>query len=91
MDQTLTPKLEQPRLGDLQGELGPSGGDLALDPSARRQGAGRALVGAAIAWCRKRNLARVMLWTSTRNDAARELFLAAGFRPTMTEMTIDLD
>lgn len=65
--------------------------DLALDPSARRQGAGRALLGAAVAWCRDRNLARVMLWTSTRNDGARQLFLAAGFRPTMTEMMMDLD
>jgi ribosomal protein S18 acetylase RimI-like enzyme len=65
--------------------------DLALDPAARRQGAGRALVNAAVEWFRERNLARVMLWTSTQNHAARELFLSAGFRPTMTEMTMDLD
>ena len=64
--------------------------DLALDPAARRQGAGRALVDAAIDWFRGRGLARVMLWTSTQNLAARELFLGAGFRPTMTEMTLDL-
>ena len=64
--------------------------DLALDPAARRQGAGRALVQAAIGWFRERNLARVMLWTSTENHAARELFVSAGFRPTMTEMTLDL-
>ena len=65
--------------------------DLALDPAARRQGAGRALVKAAVEWFRERNVARVMLWTSTQNQAARELFLSAGFRPTMTEMTMDLD
>ncbi len=65
--------------------------DLALDPAARRQGAGRRLVAAAIEWFRHRKLARVMLWTSTQNDAARELFLSAGFRPTMTEMTLNLD
>ena len=64
--------------------------DLALDPAARRRGAGRALVQAAIEWFRERNLARVMLWTSTENHAARELFVSAGFRPTMTEMTLDL-
>jgi ribosomal protein S18 acetylase RimI-like enzyme len=64
--------------------------DLALDPAARRQGAGRALVDAAIDWFRGRGLARVMLWTSTENHAARELFLGAGFRPTMTEMTLEL-
>jgi GNAT superfamily N-acetyltransferase len=65
--------------------------DLALDPAARRQGAGRALVAAAIEWFRERNMVRVMLWTSTQNNAARELFLGAGFRPTMTEMTFDLE
>lgn len=65
--------------------------DLALDPAARRQGAGRRLVDAAIQWFRDRNLARVMLWTSTQNAAARQLFTSAGFRPTMTEMTLDLE
>jgi ribosomal protein S18 acetylase RimI-like enzyme len=65
--------------------------DLALDPVARRRGAGRALVRAAIEWFRERKMSRVMLWTSTQNEAARELFLGAGFRPTMTEMTMELD
>ena len=65
--------------------------DLALDPAARRRGAGRKLIDAAIEWFRERKLARVMLWTSTQNSAARELFLSAGFRPTMTEMTMDLE
>lgn len=64
--------------------------DLALDRHARRQGAGRALVDAALEWFRRRGTARAMLWTSTRNQAAAELFAAAGFRPTMTEMTLDL-
>jgi ribosomal protein S18 acetylase RimI-like enzyme len=64
--------------------------DLALDPSARRQGAGRALMHAAIAWFRQRKMNRVMLWTSPANTAARQLFEQAGFRPTMTEMTLDL-
>jgi ribosomal protein S18 acetylase RimI-like enzyme len=64
--------------------------DLALDPPARRQGAGRALVDAAVEWFRGRGLARVMLWTSTQNDVARALFERAGFRQTMTEMTLEL-
>jgi ribosomal protein S18 acetylase RimI-like enzyme len=64
--------------------------DLALDPGARRRGAARALLTAAVEWLRGRGVARVMLWTSTRNDAARELFASAGFRPTMTEMTLEL-
>lgn len=64
--------------------------DLALDPTARRRGAGRALMLAAIEWFRGRKMARVMLWTSTSNAAARALFEQAGFRPTMTEMTLEL-
>jgi predicted GNAT family acetyltransferase len=35
-------------------------------------------------------MTRVMLWTSTANAAARQLFEQAGFRATMTEMTLDL-
>ena len=65
--------------------------DLALDATARRQGVGRKLIEAAIQWFRDRRLARVMLWTSTQNVAARDLFVSAGFRPTMTEMTLELD
>ena len=75
---------------ELRGEAGFIS-DLALDPAARRQGAGRRLVDAAIQWFRDRKLARVMLWTSTQNTAARELFASAGFRPTMTEMTLELE
>ena len=64
--------------------------DLALDPGARRRGVGKALVDAAIEWFRERNQARVMLWTSPANDAARQLFEQSGFRPTMIEMTREL-
>jgi ribosomal protein S18 acetylase RimI-like enzyme len=64
--------------------------DLALDPGARRQGAARQLIHAAVEWFRARKITRVMLWTSTENVAARELFEQAGFRPTMTEMTMEL-
>jgi GNAT superfamily N-acetyltransferase len=64
--------------------------DLALEPTARRRGAGRALLEAAIDWFRGRDLARVMLWTSPANDVARDLFEQSGFRPTMIEMTREL-
>jgi ribosomal protein S18 acetylase RimI-like enzyme len=64
--------------------------DLALDPAARRQGAGRALLNEAIGWLRQRGMSRVMLWTSTANDPARRLFEGVGFRPTMTEMTLEI-
>jgi ribosomal protein S18 acetylase RimI-like enzyme len=64
--------------------------DLALDPTARRRGVGKALLAAAIEWFRERNQARVMLWTSPANEAARQLFEQSGFRPTMIEMTREL-
>ena len=64
--------------------------DLAIEPGARRRGAARELMAAAITWCRERGLARVMLWTAASNDAAHQLFRRAGFRDTMTEMTMDL-
>jgi len=64
--------------------------DLALDPAARRQGAGRALLAAAIDWFRSRQMFRVMLWTSPENVPAQQLFRHAGFRPTMMEMSLEL-
>ena len=64
--------------------------DLAIEPAARRHGAGRALMAAAIEWFRARGMARVMLWTAAGNAAAQQLFRSAGFRDTMTEMTMDL-
>ncbi len=64
--------------------------DLALEPTARRRGAGAALLKAAVEWFRDRDVARVMLWTSTQNAPARRLFEQAGFRATMTEMTLEL-
>jgi GNAT superfamily N-acetyltransferase len=65
--------------------------DLAIDPRARRHGGGALLVEAAIEWFRSRKLSRVMLWTSTKNAPARQLFQRAGFRETMLEMTLDLE
>jgi GNAT superfamily N-acetyltransferase len=64
--------------------------DIAVEPEARRNGAAAALMAAAIGWCRQRGLARVMLWTAAGNAPARQLFARAGFRETMTEMTLEL-
>ena len=65
--------------------------DIALDPAARGRGAGKALMQAALDWFRRRNVARVMLWTSPSNTLARQLFEQAGFRPTMIELSLELD
>jgi ribosomal protein S18 acetylase RimI-like enzyme len=65
--------------------------DVYVDEGARHLGAGRALVGAAIDWIRSKGRTQVVLFTKTRNEHARHLFTALGFRPTMIEMTLDQD
>jgi GNAT superfamily N-acetyltransferase len=65
--------------------------DVYVDASARGRGAGRALLRAAIAWIRSKGRAQVVLLTKTTNAGAHRVFAALGFRPTMLEMTLDLD
>jgi ribosomal protein S18 acetylase RimI-like enzyme len=65
--------------------------DVYVDESARKLGAGRALVRAAIEWIRSKGRAQVVLLTKTRNENAQRLFTSLGFRPTMIEMTLDQD
>jgi ribosomal protein S18 acetylase RimI-like enzyme len=63
--------------------------DLVVDERHRGRAIGGALIGRAVDWFRARGSARVMLWTAVSNAAAQKLFRAAGFRPTMIEMTLD--
>ena len=63
--------------------------DVYVDESARRLGAGRELMRAAIAWIRSKGRSQVVLQTKTRNEHAQRLFATLGFRPTMIEMTLD--
>jgi GNAT superfamily N-acetyltransferase len=63
--------------------------DVYVDEGARRLGAGRALMGAAIAWIRSKGRSQIVLLTKTRNEHAQRLFSTLGFRPTMIEMTLD--
>ena len=65
--------------------------DVYVDEGGRRLGAGRELMRAAIAWIHSNGRSQVVLLTKSRNEHARRLFAALGFRPTMTEMTLDLD
>jgi GNAT superfamily N-acetyltransferase len=65
--------------------------DVYVDESVRHQGAGRALMRAAIDWIRGRGHRQVVLMTKTRNERAQHLFATLGFRPTMIEMTLDQD
>lgn len=72
---------------------GPAGAlhDLAVDPAHRRAGAGLALLDEALRLLTAHGAPRVVLSTAYRNEAAQRLFAAAGFRPTMIEMTRESD
>jgi len=65
--------------------------DVYVDESARRLGAGRELMHAALEWMRSKGRSQVVLMTKTQNVHAHHLFTALGFRPTMMEMTLDQD
>ena len=71
---------------------GPAGfvHDIVVDETARGAGVARELLEAAIAWLQKHGAPRVVLWTAARNTRAHGIFQAAGFRPTMVEMTMEL-
>ena len=65
--------------------------DVAVAEAGRRLGVARALLEAAMAWLKEREMPRVVLWTAERNEAAQRLFAALGFRRTMIEMTRELE
>jgi len=72
---------------------GPAGAlyDIIVDPERRRNGAGRKLLEATLAALKAKGAPRALLSTAVRNEAAQRLFESAGFRPTMLEMTAELD
>ena len=56
---------------------------LYLDARLRGRGTGRALVLAALAWCRsEQGISRLILWSDTRFDQAHRLYTRLGFRRT---------
>lgn len=72
---------------------GPAGAlyDIAVDPARRGQGVGRQLLDATLAELTARGVPRVVLSTAARNETAQRLFARAGFRPTMIEMTREVE
>ena len=72
---------------------GPAGAvyDIIVDPEYRGRGIGRLLLGAALDFLTSRRAPRVVLSTAAQNERAQRLFASAGFRPTMIEMTRELD
>jgi GNAT superfamily N-acetyltransferase len=51
-----------------------------VDPAWQGRGAGRALLQAALAWCRERGVATCFLWTVEGLPASRTMYERAGFR-----------
>jgi ribosomal protein S18 acetylase RimI-like enzyme len=72
---------------------GPAGvvHDIVVDPDYQGQGAGRALLDAALEGLQTRGARQVVLSTADGNEVAQRLFTRAGFRRTMIEMTRELD
>ena len=75
------------RLLDSHGELH----DVWVDESARGAGAGKLLVDEVTRRLAALGAPRVLLGTATSNQAAQRLFVRCGFRPTMIEMTRELE
>jgi ribosomal protein S18 acetylase RimI-like enzyme len=72
---------------------GPAGAvyDLVVDPERRRGGVGRRLLEAIVERLRELGAPRIVLSAAYRNETAQRLFTSAGFRPTMVEMTRELE
>ena len=54
-----------------------------VDPEYQGHGVGKALLAAALEWCRKRGFREVFLWTVDHLPQSRHLYEKAGFRVTM--------
>ncbi len=61
--------------------------DVIVEPAARGDGVGTALIEAIVRQLTARGAPRVVLKTAAVNTAAQRLFARLGFRPTMIEMT----
>jgi GNAT superfamily N-acetyltransferase len=64
--------------------------DIYVEEASRSTGAGHALIKGSIEAAREMGAEKVVLTVAARNSAARSFFEGVGFRPTMTEMTLNL-
>jgi ribosomal protein S18 acetylase RimI-like enzyme len=64
--------------------------DIIVDPIHRGHGVGRMLLEATLAALASRGAPRVVLSAAEQNEVAQRLFIRAGFRRTMIEMTREL-
>jgi ribosomal protein S18 acetylase RimI-like enzyme len=72
---------------------GPAGvlQDIVVDPTHRGRGIGRTLLDAMLVALTEHGAPRVVLSTAEQNLSAQRLFVRAGFRRTMVEMTRELN
>jgi ribosomal protein S18 acetylase RimI-like enzyme len=63
--------------------------DLYVHADFRRSGTGRELLSAMLRALAEKGAPRVLLHTAIQNESAQALFKAAGFQPTMLEMTLE--
>lgn len=82
--------VEPPSWKELRGEAG-FVHDLLVSDEARGMGVGERLLEAAVAWLAERGVPRVILWSAVPNTGAQRLFERHGFKPTMVEMTRELE
>lgn len=68
---------------------GPAGElyDLVVDPDHRRQGIGSKLLDSGLEALEELGAPRAVLFTAAKNEGAQAMFVRAGFRRTMIEMT----
>lgn len=67
------------------------GVDIFVVPSARRAGIGKALVEALVSRLGARGAPRVVIGVAAKNRRAVTVFEGLGFRPTMVELTREMD
>lgn len=65
--------------------------DLAVLPSYRRRGIGRALVGDLKTWLKKRSITTIQLQYYVRNERAMTFWKSLGFNPYYERMWLDID
>jgi ribosomal protein S18 acetylase RimI-like enzyme len=72
---------------------GPAGvlHDIVVDPRAQGRGVGRALLEGTLDALAARGATQVVLFTAHGNATAQRLFGRRGFRPTMIEMTLEME
>ena len=64
--------------------------DIYVDEGARHSGAGQALIDGSVKVAKEFGASKLILSVAVRNEVARHFFERSGFRPTMTEMTLNL-